>query len=321
MGLLTTTCGWFPKPLALRQARWRHAEGEIELDALREVENAARAEALEQQQELGLDQLVDGQFERGDMVTHFAEALGGFEEGGLVRCFENRYYRKPRIVDAVARPASVTVEAFKAFKKAADGAKQPLKAILTGPYTLMDWSFDEHYGSREDCCMALAELMHDEVQALVEAGAQEIQIDEPAISARPDELPLVRRALERVTEPLAGKARSWTHVGYGHLGQCLKQVLALPVDGFLLELTQTGDEVVRELNRLPKGKWLAAGVIDVLSGDVESVDTIKQRAGRLLRRVPAERLMLAPDGGLRTLDPEAARAKLEAMVEAAASLG
>lgn len=323
MGLLTTSAGWFPKSPALRRARWRHAEGEIELDALREAEGAARAEALRQQSALGLGQFVDGQFERGDMVSHFAEAFDGFDPGGLVRCFENRYYRRPRIVDAVARPRPVTLEAFEAFKKlmAAAGSDRPLKAILTGPYTLMDWSFDEHYRSREACCMALAELLRDEAQALVDAGATEIQLDEPAISARPEEMPLVRRALECVTGALAGKARSWTHVAYGRLDGCLDSLLSLPVDGFLLELTQTGDDVVRELDRLPKGKWLAAGVVDVLSSEVESPATIRRRAERLLRYVPAERLMLAPDGGLRALDTDVARAKLEAMVQAAAALG
>jgi len=135
---------------------------------------------LKLQDELGIDLVVEGQMDRSDTVTFFAERLEGMELAGLVRCFGNRYYRKPRIVGAVTRERPITVESWKAVAQA---ASKPVKAILTGPYTLMDWSFDEHYGSREKCCMALADVVRAEAQDLVAAGAEEIEIDEQAIAA------------------------------------------------------------------------------------------------------------------------------------------
>jgi len=316
VGLLTTTVGWFPKPPALRRARWQFAEGEIAEGPLREAESAARSAAIAQQESLGLDLLVDGQLERSDMITHFAERLAGLEIAGWVRCFDNRYYRKPRIVADVRHAGPITVEAWQAARAA---TSKPLKAVITGPYTMMDWSFDEHYASREACCMALAAAIRAEAEALLAAGAEEIEIDEPAISARPEEIDLACRALAHVTEPLRGKARSWTHVSYGEWEPVLDGLLRLPVDGLLLELTQSGHRVLPQLAALPADKQLGLGVVDVLSEEVESSAAIRTRVERALRYVPAERLWLIPDGGLRCLSAQAAQDKLARLVEVAAS--
>ena len=314
MGLRTTTVGWFPKPVGLRRARWRFAEGEIDEAKLREVEAEATRNALALQDELGFDLLVEGQMDRSDSVTFFAERLQGMEPAGLVRCFGNRYYVKPRIVDEVTRERPITVESWKA---AAQAASKPVKAILTGPYTLMDWSFDEHYGSREKCCMAFADVVRAEAQDLVAAGAQEIEIDEQAISSRPEEMPLAHQALERVTEPLRGKVRTWTHICYGELLPVIDQVLSLPVDGLLLELSHAEDALIERLADLPENTLLGAGVIDVSSADVESRATVQARVQRVLDRVGADRLWLMPDSGLRALTEEVAKAKLQALVAAA----
>jgi len=315
VGLLTTTVGWLPKPTSLLRARWRFSEGEIEAEELRRVEDAAMRAALELQQRIGLDVLVDGQLDRGDMVGHFAARLEGMELLGLVRCFGNRYYRRPRIVGEVRRAEPITVERWKA---ASALASRPVKAIVTGPYTLMDWSFDEHYRSREACCRALAEVIRAEVEDLLEAGATELQIDEPAISTRPEEMDLAASALERVTGAARGRARCWTHVAYGDLAPVLDRVLALPVDGVLLELANSDDSWLDALAGLPPDKLLGAGVIDVLDPEVESVGVVRNRIRAVLARLPADRVRIAPDSGMRTLPPAVASAKLEAMVAAAA---
>jgi len=316
MALLTTTAGWFPKPVAVRRARWRFTEEEIDLAELRSAEALALRDVLKLQEEIGLDVFVDGQMDRGDMIAHFAERLAGMESLGLVRVYGNRYYRRPRIVDDVVREQPITV---RHFAMAHAVASKPVKAVVTGPYTLMDWSFDEHYRSRERCCLALAEVIRAEVVDLEAAGAREIQIDEPAISARPEELPLVAEALSRVTSALSGSARSWLHLGYGDLPPVLSQVVTLPVDGLSLEMANSNYETLELLADLPGDKLLAAGVIDVLDPAVESVDVVRARIDRLLEVVPAERLRLTPDGGLRTLTESVARAKLESMVEAASA--
>ncbi len=313
MGLLTSTTGSFPKPADLVRARRQLADGDIDEAALRAAEEKAVRDVLALQEALGIDLLVDGEMARGDMTAFFAERLDGMEVSGLVRSYGNRYYRKPRIVGDVRRTAPMTVESW----KLAQGATgKPVKAILTGPYTLMDWSYDEHYSSREACCLALAEVVRQEAEDLAAAGAKDIQIDEPAVSVRHDELPLATRALGIVTGNLRGKARTWTHICYGEFQPVLDQILALPVDGFLLELSNSGFDLLDGLKRLPSDKILGAGVLDVHSHVVESSDQVRERIERVLDVLPPERVWLNPDCGLKTRTQEEARGKLVAMMEA-----
>jgi 5-methyltetrahydropteroyltriglutamate--homocysteine methyltransferase len=314
VGLLTTTVGWFPKPVDLRRARWRFSEEEIEAAELHAAEAEATGRALRLQEDVGLDVLVDGQMDRADSVSYFAEHLDGMEVAGFVRCFGNRYFRKPRIVGEVGRTGPITVEHWSAAQKMVG---KPVRAVLTGPYTLMDWSFDEHYGSREACCLALADVVRDEARDLLAAGATEVQIDEPATSSRPEEMALVCEALGRVTGPLEGKVRTWTHIAYGDMQPVLDDVFALPVDGLLLEMVNSGFPLLDRLGGLPEGMLLGAGVVDVHSTEVESADVVRERTERLLEVVPAERLWLMPDAGLRTLPAAVAEAKLRAIVDAA----
>lgn len=318
MAILTTTAGWLPKPEALRQARARYEAGEAEESELHRAQGEATREALRLQQELGLDELVDGQMDRRDMITSFAEKLQGMEIAGLVRCFGNRYYRKPRIVDRVERTDPITLRAWSAAQQL---APKPVKAIMTGPYTLMDWSSDEHYGSREKCCLDLARVLRAEAADLLSSGARIIEIDEPAISARPEEMSLAAEALSIVTAPLRGKARVWTHVCYGDLLPVVQQLLRLPVDGLLLDLSHADPELLEALGDLPDDKQLAAGVLDVQSPEIEEAATIRLRLERVLEHLPAARVWAAPDAGLRTLTQDQAAGKLKALVAAAASLG
>ena len=314
MGLNTTTVGWFPWSAELGRMQRDHREGDVDDAALQAAAADEMRDALRLQEDLGLDVHVDGQFDRGDMISFLAERIDGTEEGGLVRCFGNRYYRKPVITGAVSRNGPLTVDVW---KRARAAASRPVKAVITGPYTLMHCSFDEHYGSRAECCRAMTEIVRDEVVDLVAAGAEEIQIDEPAIGARPDEMELAASVLARVTEAARGRARTWAWLGYGDLGPVLDRVLSLPVDGLLLEMANSGLEIVDGLDRLPADKLLGAGVLDVLTDEVESQDVLGRRIERLSQKVPRDRLWLVPDAGLRTLTPETARDKLRAMVAAA----
>ncbi|MCK4858278.1 MAG: methionine synthase, partial [candidate division Zixibacteria bacterium] len=183
--LKTTTVGSFPKPAYLLKARTQFARKKISADELQELEQQATCEWIARQEDIGIDVLVDGEMERGDMTTYFAEKLLGMGISDLVRSYGNRYYRKPIVEGELERPQPMTIAMFKYAQSLTD---KPVKGMLTGPYTMCDWSFNTYYETRREVVLAFARLLHDEVTDLQAAGAKYIQIDEPAISTRPEEL-------------------------------------------------------------------------------------------------------------------------------------
>lgn len=311
MILPTTTVGSFPKPGYLRTARVRRSRGEIGADELNRLERQATAEIIRFQEELGLDILVDGEMYRGDMATYFAENLDGFRISGLVRSYGNRYYRKPVAEGPVKRTAPITVGWF---RYAQSLTEKPMKAILTGPYTMMDWSFDEFHPSREHFAMAMAEVLHEEVLDLEAAGARYIQIDEPAVSVRPEELDLAVRTMSVVTGGI--RARTITHICYGSFERIYPKMLELAVDQIDLELSNSEFDMLEHFRRVPFTREIAAGVCDSHSHVVESVETMAGRIRRLLDVIPAERITIDPDCGLKTRTLDEARGKLANMVAA-----
>lgn len=317
MARLTTTIGSFPKPPALHEARRRFAEGEVDGTALREVEEEATRRAVALQEDLGIDLLVDGEMDRADPISSFAERLSGVEIAGWVRVYGDRYVRKPRVIGPVARGAATTVERFR-FARGI--ASRPVKAVVPGPYTLMDGSFDEHYGSRRALALAMAAVVRDEVVDLVGAGASEIQLDEPSAAARPEELGLLRDALRVAVAPLSGRARVWVYLGYADLEATGRDLAALPVDGLLVAGAHAGYLGLERLAAAaPADRSIGVGVVDVLGSEIETDAEIRARIRHVDGIVPADRLWIVPDGGLRALRAPAARAKLSAMVRAARS--
>ncbi|HZN56205.1 MAG TPA: hypothetical protein VFB67_12880 [Candidatus Polarisedimenticolaceae bacterium] len=317
MALLTTTVGSFPKPPALHEARRRHAEGEIDAAALREVENEAVRRALALQESLGIHLLVDGEMDRTDPIATFAEHLAGVEIDGWVRVYGDRYVRKPRIAGPLGRTASTTLDRYRFASDAASGA---VKAILPGPYSLMDGSFDHHYGSRREACLAFAEIVREECAELAAAGALDIQLDEPSAGARPEEMELLHEALARATAPVSGRARVWVYLGYADLAALGPDLAALPAEGLIVAGAHSGYEGLEAFARaLPAGRFAAVGVVDVVEPRVETEGEIGDRLARIADLVPRDRLWAVPDGGLRALRPETARAKVTAMCAAARS--
>ena len=311
MTLLTTSVGSFPKPPYLTRARAQHSKGELPDEGLRALEERATREWIAFQEEIGIDILVDGEQYRGDMATYFAENLGGCEVSGLVRSYGNRYYKKPVVTGELERPGAITVD----WWSWAQGlTKKPLKGMLTGPYTMMDWSFNEYYPSREDLALAFAKVLHAEARDLERAGARVIQIDEPALSARTDELDLVVKALGAVTRGLESK--TITHTCYGNYDTVFPYFNRLPVDQLDLEMSNSGLDLLERFRREPLKKEIAFGVIDVHSHVIESPDQIRDRIERALEIFPPDRLYIDPDCGLKTRTVEEAEAKLRAMVSA-----
>jgi 5-methyltetrahydropteroyltriglutamate--homocysteine methyltransferase len=309
--LPTTSVGSFPKPEELQQARTRWARGLISRDELERLERRATEFWIRAQEEVGIDVLVDGEQYRGDMVTYFAENMRGFEIGGLVRSYGNRYYRKPIITAPVKWERPITVSWWRFAQSL---TSKPVKGMLTGPYTVMDWCFNEYYPDRRTTCLALAREIRKEVEALIEAGARIIQIDEPALSVRPQELPLVQEALQIVTDGLP--AYFISHACYGAFEKIYPQMLALPVDNFDLEMSNSNLDLLEHFKRSPFTKDLSFGVVDVHSHLIEDVETVLARIRQGLEVVPAEALWIDPDCGLKTRTVEEAIAKLRVIVEA-----
>ena len=304
-GLWTTSVGSLPKPDYIQKARGQFARGEIQREELRELEKRATREWVEFQDSIGTDLVVDGEQYRGDMVAFFAEELPGLEIGGLVRSYGNRYYRKPIAMGPVGRDAAVTVEWWKYAQSLTD---KPVKGMLTGPYTICDWSFNEHYSTRRDFVLDLAKVIRDEALDLERAGARYIQIDEPAASTRIDELELVIEAMGIVTEPLS--AHTITHICYGDFHKAYPKMLEIPVDQIDLEFANSDFSLLDEFSDNPFSKYIGLGISDVHTHSVEDIDALVDGIRRSLKHIPPERMFVDPDCGLKTRTEDEAKAKL-----------
>ncbi len=310
--LLTTTVGSFGKPDYLQKARNANARGKVSDTELADLEKKATLEWIRRQEDIGLDILVDGEMYRGDMVAYFAERLDGFTIGGLVRSYGNRYYHKPVIASKVSRPKPMTVDWF---RYAQSLTSRPVKGMLTGPYTMLDWSYNEAYRTRRDAALALAEVVRAEAEDLERAGATYIQIDEPAIHARPEELDIAIEAMGVVTQNV--KAKTISHICYGDFAAIYPKVLELPVDQLDLAMHNYEYRWLRLFDKDPFTKELAIGVVDVHSHRLETVDEAAEGIRKGLKYVTAERLLPHPDCGLKTRTVEESLDKCRVVVEAA----
>ena len=308
----TTSVGSFPKPDYLAKARADFNKGKISQPQLEELERKATAFWIAKQEELDVDVLVDGEQYRGDMVAYFAERLPGFTQGGVVRSYGNRYYHKPIITGRVEWPAPITVDWW---KYAQSLTQRPVKGMLTGPYTVMDWSFNEYYPDRKATCMALAAVIRKEVEALVTAGCKIIQIDEPALSVRPEELSIAIEAMHRVTDGL--EAYFITHACYGAFKYIYPGMLQMPVDNFDLEMSNSDLDLLALFRSQPFTKDISFGVVDVHNHQIEDPATVRKRVEQALSILPKEKIWVDPDCGLKTRTVDEAIEKLRVCVVAA----
>ena len=312
-GLLTTAVGSYPKPDYILRARNQVSQGRMDPAELHQLEQQATTHWMNVQDELGLDILVDGEMYRGDMVTYFSENLEGFRISGLVRSYGNRYYRKPIAVGPVGRKAPVALDWWRYSSSLTD---KPVKGMLTGPYTVADWSFNEYYPTFADLVLDTARVLHEEALDLEKAGAKYIQIDEPAVSTRPEEMELASKAMGIVTKGLS--AFTVAHVCYGDFALVYDELARLPVDMLDLEMANS-DYNLLELFRqrpLPEDKYLCMGVTDVHTHVVESVEEIKAGIKRGLELFSPKRLYIDPDCGLKTRLEDEAVGKLRNMAQA-----
>ena len=304
--LPTTTIGSFPQTAEIRKARADHRAGQLSdaayVDALRkEIKNV-----IALQEDIGLDVLVHGEAERNDMVQYFAELLDGFvvTENGWVQSYGSRCTRPPIVVGDVSRPAAITVEWA---QYAQSLSSKPVKGMLTGPVTILAWSF-----KRDDVPLAvsadqIALALADEVRDLEQAGIKVIQIDEPALrellplrsDARTGYLDWAVRAFRLVALQANPATQIHTHLCYSEFGQIIDAVAGLDADVTSIEAARSKMELLEDLDETFHSE-IGPGVWDIHSPRVPSTEEIVGLIRAALENVSAERLWVNPDCGLKT---------------------
>jgi 5-methyltetrahydropteroyltriglutamate--homocysteine methyltransferase len=314
--MIATVVGSYPKipnrprPARLRNAINRFDRGEIGRDDLGRVEDEVTAEALQEQAEAGLDLLTDGQIRWEDEQTYLARKLSGVSLGGLIRWFDtNMYYRQPVVEGAVSWREPITVRDF-AF--ATEHSAKPVKAVLTGPYTLARLSVDRHYGSIEALATSLAEALNQEAKALQGAGATFIQFNEPAILQQKGDFASFAAVCDRLVAGL--RAETALYLYFGDADGIYPQLLDLPFDLIGLDFVM-GARNEALLRRSPFTKKLGLGIIDARNTRLESPEQIAERIRALGDGVAPDGIHVSPNAGLEFLPREVAQEKLRRLAD------
>ncbi|MCE4600632.1 MAG: methionine synthase [Desulfurococcales archaeon] len=313
----TTVVGSYPKLPPASKALKLKKKGEVGKEEFRRLIEEAIKTVVEDQIWAGVDIISDGEQSREDMVVYFAEIMDGYKTGEWVKIFDNVYFRKPIITGRVQWTKPMTLDDWETASKYAQG--RPVKGILTGPYTMLEWSFDLYYGDRYKALIELAKALRKEIEALVNAGAKYIQVDEPALSTRPwkEEAELLGEALRVMLKGI--EAKKIVHICFGRIEKVLPYILDYPVDQFDLEFKNSDFRLLPYLKEYGFDKELGYGVIDVHTTQIETVEEIVDSINQLMKLgiLPPEKIYIDPDCGLKRLPREIARMKLKNMVEAA----
>ncbi|SNS40750.1 5-methyltetrahydropteroyltriglutamate--homocysteine S-methyltransferase [Rhodococcoides kyotonense] len=325
--LPTTTIGSYPQTTRIRVARAALRNGEIdEAEYLRRMK-AEITEVVALQENIGLDVLVHGEPERNDMVQYFAEQLNGFAAttNGWVQSYGSRCVRPPILFGDVSRTGAMTVDWITFAQSLTD---KPVKGMLTGPVTILAWSFVRDDQPLSESADQVALAIRDETVDLQAAGVRIVQVDEPALR---ELLPLRAkdkehylrwsvRAFKLATSGVADSTQIHTHLCYSEFGEVIDAIVALDADVTSIEAARSHMEVLDDLNRVGFDLGVGPGVYDIHSPRVPGVDEIAESLRAALKAVPAERLWVNPDCGLKTRGAAEVEASLRNLVEAARSL-
>ncbi|GGP44171.1 5-methyltetrahydropteroyltriglutamate--homocysteine S-methyltransferase [Streptomyces abikoensis] len=325
--LPTTTIGSFPQTTELRTARADLRAGRIDADTYeRRVETEIR-EVVAFQEKAGLDVLVHGEPERDDMVAYFAERLTGYlaTRHGWVQSYGTRYVRPPVLAGDVSRPEPMTV---RWTTHAQSLTARPVKGMLTGPVTMLAWSFVRDDQPRAETARQVALALRDEVADLEAAGTAVIQVDEPALretlplraATRPGYLAWATEAFRLTTGGVRPDTQIHTHMCYAEFGDVLQAIDDLDADVISLEAARSHMRVADELAGAGYPREVGPGVYDIHSPRVPAADELAALLRRALAAVPAERLWVNPDCGLKTRAWPEVRASLEHLVTAARTI-
>ncbi|WP_437552207.1 5-methyltetrahydropteroyltriglutamate--homocysteine S-methyltransferase [Sorangium sp. So ce367] len=320
----TTTIGSFPQTGDVRGARAALRAGRMTPEQYERFLKEETRRCVEKQEAIGLDVLVHGEFERTDMVEYFGEQLAGFAftENGWVQSYGSRCVKPPVLFGDVSRPSAMTVP-WSTFAQSLTA--KPVKGMLTGPVTILQWSFVRDDQPRSETCAQIALALRDEVADLEAAGIAMIQVDEPAIR---EGLPLRRdawgaylqwavEAFRLATSGVRDETQIHTHMCYSEFGDILDAIAAMDADVLSIETSRSRMELLTDFARFRYPNEIGPGVYDIHSPRVPTLDEMVDLLERAARVLPGHQLWVNPDCGLKTRGWPEVESALVNMVEAA----
>ncbi len=323
----TTTIGSFPQTPEVRKARAAHDKGQLGHAEYEQFLREETARTVRWQEEIGLDVLVHGEFERNDMVQYFGEQLAGFAftRHGWVQSYGSRCVRPPILYGDVSRPKPMTVEWWRYSQSL---TRKPMKAMLTGPVTILNWSFVRDDIPRSEASRQIALAIRNEVLDLERAGAAMIQIDEAALR---EGLPLRhgdwKHYLDWAVESfricasgVADETQVHTHMCYSEFNQIIDAIAAMDADVISIETSRSKMELLEAFRSYQYPNEIGPGVYDIHSPRVPEVGEMKELLHLARQRLSDDQLWINPDCGLKTRKWEEVRPALINMVEAARAL-
>ncbi len=323
----TTTIGSFPQTAEIRQARLQFRQGELSEDSYKTLMRQEIERAVREQEALDLDVLVHGEAERNDMVEYFGEQLNGyaFSQFGWVQSYGSRCVKPPIIFGDISRPKPMTVEWIRYAQSLTD---KPMKGMLTGPVTILNWSFVRDDLSRSVVCLQLALAIRAEVLDLEQAGVTIIQIDEAALR---EGLPLRKsewthyldwavESFRIAANGVADETQIHTHMCYSEFNDIIEAIAKMDADVITIETSRSDMELLDAFDRFNYPNEMGPGVYDIHSPNIPSVEQIVHLMRKAAERIPSERLWINPDCGLKTRQWEEVLPALRNMIAAAQQL-
>lgn len=323
----TTTIGSFPQTAQIRAARLRYKKDQISESDYAQLMQQEIKYAVDQQETLGLDVLVHGEAERNDMVEYFGEQLQGyaFSQFGWVQSYGSRCVKPPILFGDISRPKAMTVNWT---QYAQSLTKKPMKGMLTGPVTILNWSFVRDDQPRSVSCYQLALAIREEVQDLEKAGVNIIQIDEAALR---EGLPLrqsqwqeyLQWAIESFRISANGvddKTQIHTHMCYSEFNDIISAIADMDADVITIETSRSDMELLDVFDHFNYPNDIGPGVYDIHTPNTPTQDQIVDLIDKAAQRIPAERLWINPDCGLKTRQWKEVIPALQNMVAAAHTL-
>ncbi|MGC4030036.1 MAG: 5-methyltetrahydropteroyltriglutamate--homocysteine S-methyltransferase [Steroidobacteraceae bacterium] len=323
----TTTIGSFPQTTAIRHARSEFKAGRLDEAAYRAAMRAEIEHSVREQEMLGLDVLVHGEAERNDMVEYFGEQLEGyaFSQFGWVQSYGSRCVKPPILYGDISRPEAMTVEWI---RYAQSLTSKPVKGMLTGPVTILNWSFVRDDQPRSVTCRQLALAIREEVLDLEKAGVRVIQIDEAALR---EGLPLRRaqwqtyldwavEAFRITANGVRDETQIHTHMCYSEFNDIIASIAAMDADVITIETSRSDMELLDAFEQFEYPNEIGPGVYDIHSPNIPTQAHIVGLMEKAARRIPARRLWVNPDCGLKTRQWSEVIPALAQMVAAAEAL-